>query len=177
MSNDVNLIMKMRQDYETVKQSQSGESFSRLSMTLEQIDEGLREYIQKFTLQDMKGVLEKLKKGQDLAAKDLEQIKLWIIGDAEYYTKMENSYDGWNNELTRIIKAINELWPDQADIETLLKLRGLVRDGIRTIADIFYFVQQKERVEKFTESTENIDEDERLLLVNLLEQKIKSSHF
>src|SRR3989338_7517562 len=125
----------------------------------------------------MKGVLEKLKKGQDLAAKDLEQIKLWIIGDAEYYTKMENSYDGWNNELTRIIKAINELWPDQADIETLLKLRGLVRDGIRTIADIFYFVQQKERVEKFTESTENIDEDERLLLVNLLEQKIKSSHF
>jgi hypothetical protein len=40
-----------------------------------------------------------------------------------------------------------------------------------------YFVQQKDRVSKFDESTQEIDDEERAILVRLLDQKLKSKEF
>jgi len=177
MSDDRNLFTKMSEDYQAVTSSGAGETYSKLSTTLEKMDASLREYAQDLTLSEMKAIVKKLKKNGAIASSELKQMKLWIVGDAEYYTKMENNFDDWKNELQRLITAINDSWAEQPNVEQVLMLRGLVRDAIRTIADLFYFVQQKDRIAKFNDSTEEIDALEREFLVRLLEQKIKSPHY
>jgi len=177
MAQDKNLFVKVSEDYRAASQSESGNLYSRLSSTLESMDASLREYAQDMTLGEMNTILKKLREDGQLSSEEMDHLKFWIVGDAEYYTKMENNYEDWKRELERLISVINDLYTESPTVEQVAKIRGTVRDAIRTIADIFYFVQQKERIEKFKDSTEEIDASERQILVRLLEQKIKSPHY
>ncbi|MCK5581042.1 MAG: hypothetical protein KAJ18_07185 [Candidatus Omnitrophica bacterium] len=171
------IITKLREDYTSATQSGSGNAYSKLSTIFEELDIYLRERIQEMTQEDIKGIIEKLEKGEQLSLEDKEQVRLWIVGDAEYYTQMENNFGDWQDELKRLIGEIERYQGESLDPIKASKLRALFRDGARVISDIFYYVEQKERVEKFMESTAEIDEEERAILIRLLEQKIASPDF
>ena len=177
MSEDKSLLTRISEDFQEVIDSGSGEAYSKLSGTLEKMDSELRESAQKLAIDEMKAVLQKLKNDEALVGEDLRKLKSWIVGDAEYYINKEHNSENWSANLQRLIGEIKELWIDHPDDERLLKLRRLARDALGTVADISFYVKQKESVEKFNAATKEIGESERVVLVSLLEQKISTSRF
>jgi len=171
------IIAKLNEDYNTAMQKDTPETYSRLSTIFEDLSAYLREQIQEMTKADILEVVDKLKNGLTITPQDKEQIKLWIVGDADYYVKMENNFKDWQNELKRLMDEINTCTGANEDVTTALKLRTLLRDGARVLADIFYYVEQRQRVAAFDASTDEIDPQERGFLIRILEQKINSDDF
>ncbi len=177
MGNFIQIINKLNQDYENTTQQGTGEAYGRLSTIFEELGKYVRETIQEKTEGEIKKIINKLRSDQAILPEDIDLIRLWIIGDAENYTKMENNFDDWKTELKRLIGEINKLHVEDPDVYTLSKLSGLFRDGARVLADLFYFLEQKDRMENFIDSTQKIDQEERMILVRLLEQKLSSPDF
>lgn len=177
MSEDKNLLVRISENFQEVTASGSWEAYSKLSGTLDKMDSELRGYAQKLALDEMKAVLQKLKNDEDLVDEDLGKLKSWIVGDAEYYINREQNFDNWSADVQRLVGEIKELWMEHPDHERLLKLRGLARDALSVVANISFYVKQKESVEKFNTATKEIGESERVVLVSLLEQKVSSSSF
>jgi hypothetical protein len=177
MSEENVLLSKINEDFQRVTESRNSESYLRLSGTLEKIESELSGYALKLAIDEMKAVSKKLKEYEDLSDEDMTKLKLWIIGDAEYYIKKEHNIEGWDSNLKRLIKQTNESWADHPDAERLLKLKSLAREALSAVADVAYYIKQKESVEKFNAAIKEIGESERVVLVSLLEQKISASRF
>lgn len=171
------VFSKVKQDYQSTVEKQNEQAFNELALTLDRFEVTLREHIQRKTKDSILEIIKKINDGQELSKEDFDQLRLWIVGDAEYYTLLENSYQDWLNELNRLVTEINKLENKNPDVESASKLRAIVRDASRTIADIFYYIQQKERLEKFRSASQNLSGEDRTFLVKILEQKIKSPEF
>ncbi|MCK5083611.1 MAG: hypothetical protein KAR31_11940 [Candidatus Omnitrophica bacterium] len=146
----------------------------KLSTTMQELEGEMREHIQEVTKAQIMQIIEKLKAEEPLNEQEVEYIKLWICGDADYYVKLENNFNGWTEELDRLMEEIKQEDAQEPDFNTASKLRARLLDGMRVLGDIMFFLKQKERVKNFTESTEEIDPQESALLVRLLEGKIAS---
>lgn len=177
MDNFNQIIDKLNDDYQKTIESGRGEAFSKLSTIFEELGGYFREYVQEKTDHDIKIVVRKLKDGNVLTQEDINLIRLWIVDDADQYARLENNFADWKEELNRLIGVIASYKNAGADIKTASELRGLMRDGARVLADIFYYIQQKDRVAKFEEASKQLGPQERGLLIGLLEQKIKSGDF
>lgn len=177
MDNFSSIIDKLNEDYQQTMQNGSGESYCRLSTIFEELGSYFREHVQGRTNDEIKIVIRKLQDGSQLMEDDIELIRLWIVDDAEQYMKLENNFDDWQEELKRLMAEITKYKEAESDVKTASELRGLFRDGSRVLADIFFYVQQKDRVAKFEQASKQLGPQERALLVGLLEQKMKSSEF
>lgn len=171
------IISKLNEDYQSTVQSGTGEAYSKLSSIIGELEEYLREYQQGLSGDDIKKIIRKLKSGEVITPTDLDLIRLWLVGDADYYVQHENNFKDWSHELARLIDQTRQADVDTPDVTTVARLRSVFRDANRVIADMMYFVQQKDRVNKFNESTQDLDAEERGILIRLLEQKMKSKDF
>ncbi len=172
-----NLFEKLDTTFKTAAGKSKADDYIRLSSMMSDLDILLREYLQDETSTDIKKIIDKLKDHTPLNAQEVKQVKLWIVGDAEYYTKLENNFEDWRQELNRLIKEISRYAKNDPDIETAMTLRGLLRDGINLLAEINFFLEQKERVSKFETNIGQLDEEDRAALIEVLQQKLKSWDF
>jgi hypothetical protein len=177
MDNFSSIIDKLNEDYQQTIKRGSGEAYSKLSTIFEELGAYLREYVQGRTDDEIKTVLRKLRDGNQLSDTDLEIVRLWIVDDAAQYMKLENNFGDWQEELKRVISEITEYKKAEANVKNASELRGLFRDGARVLADIFFYLQQKDRVMKFEQASKQLGPQERALLIGLLEQKMKSREF
>lgn len=174
MANFQEEISKLNSDYDVLEKQYSTGNCWRLSTTMQELEGAMREHIQEITKSEIIQIINKLRSNTELDKHEIDYIKLWICGDADYYVELENNYDDWVEELKRLVEEIKKMDVEQPDFNTSSKLRAMLLDGIRVIGDIMFFLKQKERVKNFTESTEEIDPQERDLLIRLLEGKIAS---
>ena len=169
------IITKLNEDYRAAVAAGRGESFSKLSTIFEELGKDMREYIQEESRPQVEEIIKRLKKNQPLSDADKKMIRLWIVGDAESYTLMENNYSDWLKELERLMFEISKFGKERLDVTEASRLQALFRDGARLLVNIFYYLEQKDRVHQFEETTREIDEQERQLLIRLLEQKKQSA--
>ena len=137
----------------------------------------IREEIQNATSEEIKGIISKLKANRALTSEDMDMIELWIIGDAESYTKMENNLQDWLEEYKRLENIIRNCEGKDCTITDLFKLHGVIEDAIRVSYDIAYFLEDKARIEHFESSVKNVTnlgEETRDFLVNILMEKLGS---
>ncbi|VAX35744.1 hypothetical protein MNBD_UNCLBAC01-204 [hydrothermal vent metagenome] len=175
MSNLQEKITQLNDDYDVLNQKYTTGNCWKLSTTLQELEGDLREYIQEITKSEIEKVISKLENNTILDAEDIDYIKLWIVGDADYYVKMENNYNDWIEEMKRIVGEMNKEDFFTLDFKASSKLRAMSLDGIRVLGDIMFFLKQKERIKNFSESTQKIDPQERNLLIRLLKGKISSA--
>ena len=177
MSDFLPIFQRLKSDYDETAARDTGEAYSRLSTIFEGLDSMFREHLQAMTLDEIKLVIRKLQGADALTEAELARVRLWIVGDAENYTRLENNVADWKAELARLVEEISRLATGNPDVETCSRLRGLLRDGVRVISDLMFFTQQKDRLQKFNEASQNLDAVDRQFLVRLLEQKIKSPDY
>jgi len=177
MENFNRIIDKLNEDYEQTMKNGQADAYSKLSTIFEELGEYLREYVQDETDIEIKTLIRKLRDGNQLATEDIDLIRLWVVDDAVQYTRLENSFGEWQDELKRLIGEISKYKDAEADVKTASELRALFRDGARVLADLFYFLEQKSRISKFEQASKQLGPQERSLLIGLLEQKMKSRDF
>lgn len=175
MNNLTEKIQAISQQYDAFQwKNRPGEAW-RLSTTISDLEADLRESIQLQTQSEINQVIDKLRMKQLLDVKDIEYLKLWIVGDADYYSRLENNYQDWIIELERLMKEVKQINQSSTDLTSFGKARALLLDAMRVLGDIVFYLQQKERVQNFDSSTQEIDDGEREILISLLEGKSRSS--
>jgi hypothetical protein len=158
--------------------AQSGltsEVFMRSHGLLSDGRQGVRERIQEITAQRMRTIVNKLEGPDSLSGEDIACVKLWIVGDAESYTLMENNFQGWLNEFERLRGVLAAYANKNLSPEDLAKLQGILEDALRVSADIANFLEKKERIKKFNEAIQDSASLDREILKHILESKLKSS--
>lgn len=140
----------------------------------------VREQIQKATSEEIKGIISKLNANKELTSEDKDMIELWIIGDAESYTRMENNLQDWLEEYKRLENIIRNHEGKECTISDLVKLHGVMEDAIRVSYDIAYFLENKKRIERFESSVKNVtrlEKEARDFLISILMEKLESSDY
>lgn len=170
-------LSRVQQEFDKLSKTPQSEALMRFSALLGTFERELREAVQSLTQKDIIKIIDKLKRGAGLTADDNAFLKLWIVGDAEHYTKVENNYEDWVQELGRLVNSVCSFKGKELDIDVAMNLRALIYDATRVMDDLIYFTQHKERLGRFVEATQELDREERVHLVQILEQKLKSERF
>lgn len=151
--------------------------FNKITASLVALENDLRELMQSETSEEISAIISKLETNATITDADMELIRFWVVGDAKAYLKMENDYLGWLDELDRLFLVLKDLQDKQLTLENMGKISGTVRDAIRVIGDIIYFKQQEERITNFENASKDLNSDNKLIVANILKQKLASDQF
>jgi hypothetical protein len=148
---------------------------NRITTHLKALGDYVREEIQAETSQRIKDIIEKLKSDAQIDDTDLKLIRLWVVGDAEAYVKIENDYKKWLDESNRLLSVMKGFKDGELNLERMYKLSGTGRDAIRVIGDLIFFRQQMDRVKKFETASKNLNSQNKLVLSKILQEKLGSA--
>lgn len=151
--------------------------FNKITAPLVALENDLRELMQSETSEEISAIIGKLESNATITDADMELIRLWVVGDAKSYVQMENDSLGWLDELNRLFLVLKDLQDKQLTLENMGKISGTTRDAIRVIGDIIYFKQQEERIANFENASKDLDSDNKLIIANILKQKLASDQF
>jgi hypothetical protein len=124
-------------------------------------------------------LLPKLQARKPLTPDDLKTLELLIVGDAEYFLKYETEFDHWKAEVTRLIGEISKVQSGltgiDLDVDGLMHLRALCGEVGRILPAVVYYLDQKERTNKFQEATRGpMDADGYRVLAEIVQQMLLS---
>jgi hypothetical protein len=152
----------------------SNDAFQQVGSVLSNNKNDMREAIQKETSTEMRNIIDNLKNNMAISTKEFELIKLWIVGDAESYTKMENNFQDWLQEFKRLETVLKEYDNKECSRNDLFKLHGILQDAIRISYDIANFLDHKERITKFEKAASDVSNLDTDVLVRILTAKLQS---
>jgi hypothetical protein len=115
-----------------------------------------------------------LKADGPIEPKELELIRLWLVGDAEYYVKTENDFPAWLAELDRLLGVLRQLRSEAVTPPTMARMEATVRDAQRVASDVAFFQAQQERVRSFERATTQLNREDKQTLAQLLALKLGS---
>jgi hypothetical protein len=150
------------------------EEFNRLSSVFQNRKSAIREKIQAMTSKEVKGIIKKLADGEDPTKDEMDLVKLWIVGDAEAYAKMENNFEDWIAEFKWLESLMEEEASDTEDVQELFRLQGILEDASRLAINIGYYLETKERIRRFEEATADPALMDKNLIVKVLKLKLTS---
>jgi hypothetical protein len=145
-----------------------------LSSALARLKDELRERIQATTAAEVTPLISLLEADGPIGGKELELIRLWLVGDAEYYVKTENDFSAWVAELDRLLGVLRQLRSEAVTPTTMARMEATVRDALRVASDIAFYRQQEDRVGSFQEATNQLNREGKRTLAQLLARKLSS---
>jgi hypothetical protein len=151
-----------------------GEEFSRLSSVFQHHKSVIREKIQAMTSKQVKGIIKKLAEGGDLTDEEMGLVRLWIVGDAEAYAKMENKFEDRIAEFKKLESLMKEQEASAEEVQDLFRIQGILEDASRLAINIGYYLETKERIRRFEETTSNPALMDRDLIARILNLKLTS---
>jgi len=151
-----------------------GEEFNRLSNVFQHHKSEIREKIQAMTSREVKGIIKKLAEGGDLTDEEMGLVKLWIVGDAEAYAKMENKFEDRIAEFKKLESLMREQESSAEEVQDLFRVQGILEDASRLAINIGYYLETIERIRRFEEATANPALMDRDLIVKILKLKFAS---
>jgi len=154
--------------------SGASEEFSRVGLELAQLKGKVREELQAATALDLTRIIQKLEDREILSPQEREVVSLWIVGDAEGYTKMENDFRDWQEEFRRLSGVLEGYEGQELSPPSLVELQGVLEDAVRVTADIANFLEKKERIERFHQDINNFTPEDAKFLVSMLKSMLYS---
>jgi hypothetical protein len=168
------VLQGISQSMKSVSGSSSMDDFTRVSSELAQIRDKVREELQAATTEEVAKILQKLAHQELLTPEERNLVELWIVGDAEGYTEMENNFAEWQEEFRRLSGVLESYAGQSASPQTLVEVHGALEDAIRHAADISYFLEKKDRVERFRSAINNLTPDDTRFLAGMLKSMMLS---
>lgn len=138
------------------------------------VEDNIREQIQEDSSEQMSEIIAKLAGDASINQSEMQLIRLWMLRDAESYMTMENDFPNWLREFNRLRSVLDELHRQTISLEVMGKLSGTIRDILRVIADISFFISEKDRVKKFEAASRELSRENKAALVEILTQKLNS---
>ena len=94
---------------QAMKQAQAdntSESYGYVATELVKSKNDIRQAIEQATAGAVAAIIGKLENNQPLTDAEKQTVKLWVVGDAEGYVKMENNFQDWLQEYRRLMDVI-----------------------------------------------------------------------
>lgn len=154
-------------------QNQSAEDFEAFERYLNEVEGYVREIQQSFWVQDAKGTIRRLEKGEPLTDADQSLIRSFLVSDAQAYLRHENNFQDWVQELERLIANLSTR-VDTIDRHSIADLRGVLKDAIRLVPDIRNYLDEQRRVERCEQAIKSMDQGSRTLLLTVLRDQLRS---
>jgi len=166
-------------------QAETSDNYGALGDQVEELEGQAREAFQ--SRMDFASLLPKLKSGKPLTPADLKTLELLIVGDAEYFLKYETEFNHWKTEIQQLVgeisklqsgvqsKAQSKVQSNDLDVDALMHLRALCDEVRRILPAIVYYLDQKERANKFQQAMQGpIDAEASRVLAEIVEQMLVS---
>jgi ribosome biogenesis SPOUT family RNA methylase Rps3 len=102
------LLQSISQAMEEARQKNSADAFSQLGYNLAKLKDQVREKIQEQTMGAINAIVRKLESNQPLTPEEKAFVRLWIVGDAEGYGRMEKTLKEWLTEYRRLVGLIKD---------------------------------------------------------------------
>jgi hypothetical protein len=169
------VLQGISQSMKSVSGSSSMDDFARVSSELVQTRDKVREELQAATADAVTKILKKLGSQELLTPEERNLVELWIVGDAEGYTKMENNFGEWQEEFRRLGGVLESYAGQASSPQTLVEVHGALEDAIRLTVDISYFLEKKDRVERFRSAINNLTPDDAKFLAGMLKSMMRSA--
>ena len=137
-----------------------------------QVHETIREKLR----DPVERLVKKLKEDEALTPEENEVIVKWVVGDAKYYTRMENNLIDWMGECKRLFDVLTHYTFEgiEEDENRLLALGALLTDLKFTLKDVIRYSEAMNRVDQFkslacvgTPNTES-----KKLIAEMIERKL-----
>ena len=128
--------------------SETSENYDALDALAQTLDGQAREALQ--SKLDLASLLPKLKQQKPLTPDERKTLELLIVGDSESFVKYESDLPHWKAEVQRLVNELNGV---AADVDGLLHVRAVCQEMRRVIPDVVYYLDDKERIERFRNAT------------------------
>ena len=120
-------------------------------------------------------IVDKLEMGQSLTSEEYEVLEMLIVGEAKYYLKNEHDFENWIGELNRLVSEIELLNRiDLVSNEYLMRLGALCTVARNLLPGIIFYLRERERVQRFEESTREINESTGKFLASIIKDMLES---
>lgn len=154
-------------------QRRTPEAFETLEHRVNRLAVLVRETEQSLLRPAARAAIRALESGRPLSPEDERVLRVLVVGDAEQYLALENNFDDWTVELRRLIGEVTRL-AQSSDALALAGLRGLLRDAQRLVPAMRAYAEDKRRLELFQRAMSQLDDANRMLLIQLVREMLDS---
>ena len=162
---------------QAMKQAQAdntSESFGYVATELVKSKNDIRQAIEQATAAEVAAIIGKLENNQPLTQAEKAMVKLWVVGDAEGYVKMENNFQDWMQEYRRIMDDIAAWEGKTGSIQELVKVHGVLEDAIKVAAAVAHYLEDRERVARCETALSNLTAEDNKFIAGMLKSMLTS---
>ena len=103
-----------------------------------------------------------------------QTVKLWVVGDAEGYIKMENNFQDWLKEYRRLLDIIADWEGKTGSVQELVEVHGVLEDAIKVADDVAHFLEDRERVARCETALSNLNAEDNKFIAGMLKSMLAS---
>ena len=162
---------------QVMKQAQAGNNADQYSFAATQLVQAknkVREAIEQATADDVAPIIAKLENNQPLTEAEKQTVRLWVVGDAEGYVKMENNFPDWLVEYQRLMDAVADYEGKPGSVQALVEVHGLLEDAIKLTDALAHFLEDKERVARFEKAIAQLKAEDGKFIADILKSMLAS---
>ena len=162
---------------QAMKQAQAdntSESYGYVATALVKSKNGIQQAIEQATAETVAAIIGKLENNQPLTEAEKQTVKLWVVGDAEGYVKMENNFQDWLKEYRRLLDIIAAWEGKTGSVQELVEVHGLLEDAIKVADAVAHYLEDQERVARFESAMSNMNDEDKKFIAGLLKSMLAS---
>ena len=153
-------------------------SFEQIATLLNDSRDKVREEIKKQTSAKMNAIISKLSGFEAMTPEEVSLIELWVVGDAESYTELEDDYQEYISDYKKLTSSIAGYENKECAVNDLFKLLGLLEDASHVSFCLADYLEKKDRISKFKEAVAGgFYQDQRGYLKDFLNGKLNDEEF
>jgi hypothetical protein len=160
-----------------MKQAQAdnnSESYGYVATQLVQSKNAIRQAIELATAETVAAIIGKLEHNQPLTEAEKQTVKLWVVGDAEGYVKMENNVQDWLSEYRRLLDIITDWEGKTGSVQELVEVHGVIEDAIKVADSMAHYLEDRERVSRCEAALSNLDAEDNKFIAGMLKSMLDS---
>jgi hypothetical protein len=152
----------------------SDEEFQCVASRLNNAMNDVRESMQSATAVRIGEIISRLRNEQPIADADLDLARLWIIGDAESYSRMQRDFEQHMEQFTHLQSTLERYERKNNSVKDLVDVHGALEEAIRLSYEIAKFLEHKERVTNFEAAVKDPSKLRYQILADVLVRKLHS---
>jgi hypothetical protein len=163
---------------QAMKQAQAdntSESYGYVATELVKSKNNVQQAIEQATAPEVAAIIGKLENNQPLNQAEIATVKLWVVGDAEGYVKMENNLQDWLQEYRRLMDEIAAWEAKTGSIQELVGVHGVLEDAIKVADAVAHYLEDRERVARCETALSNLNAEDNKFIAGLLKSMLASS--
>jgi hypothetical protein len=158
----------MSQLMQQAQASNESEKYGYAAVELVKSKDKIRAAIEQATVGTVVGIIAKLEKNQPLTEEEKQVVRLWVVGDAEGYLKMENNFKEWMEEYRRLQDVIAGYEDKAGSLQEMVEVHGVLEDAIKVADAIAHYIDDKERVTRFNNAMTDLNAQDNKFIAGML---------